>query len=212
MEFLWRIVQQIYFATESRIRCTKKFWYAVTRCEFSVLKIPREFECVIENAPHNLLPAEGFLVFGGIMCISSRVISARSAPRYARGWKRGDRNESNGGLERKKIEEDTNYERRRVCTATDRALSDSQNTRVRIAMYAHIQDSMSYVRATNRAIYSLTEQQIAKEQQGDSVGMHACIYKMIPYRSRAEIIIQQEPWRKKHRGGTFYLLENIAKD
>jgi len=42
-----------------------------------------------------------------------------------------------------------------------------------LTMYAHIQDSMSYVRATNCTIYFLSEQEVGKEQQEDSKGIYS---------------------------------------
>lgn len=44
---------------------------------------------------------------------------------------------------------------------------------MRLTMYAHIQDSMSYVRATNCTIYFLSEQEVGKEQQEDSKGIYS---------------------------------------
>jgi len=41
-----------------------------------------------------------------------------------------------------------------------------------LAMYAHIQDSMSYVRAANCTIYFLSQQEVRKEQQEDSKGIY----------------------------------------
>lgn len=44
--------------------------------------------------------------------------------------------------------------------------------RMHRTMYAHIQDSMSYARATNCTIYFLPEQEVGMEQQEDSKGIY----------------------------------------